>query len=115
MGGMRDAGNPWDFFDVPTGSGLARDRAVSAADVAAVVARFGSNDATTGTFDRDSDPHSAPNPAIMPAGARQNYHPAYDRGGPAPGGDLWDLLPPDGTISAGDIAAVVNQFGHSCA
>jgi alpha-tubulin suppressor-like RCC1 family protein len=115
QGGRRDPNNPWDFFDVPSGTGLTRDRAVSAADIAAVVARFGSNDATPGDFDRDSDPHTTPNPAMSPPGARQNYHPAYDRGGPMPGGDVWDLLPPDGSIAAGDIAAAVAQFGHSCA
>jgi hypothetical protein len=32
-----------------------------------------------------------------------------------PGGEPWDLLPADGSITAGDIAADVAQFGHSCA
>jgi hypothetical protein len=115
QGGMRDPKSLWDFFDVPTGAGLFRDQAVSAADIAAVAARFGANDATPGDFYRDGNPYSRPNAPVMPPGARANYHPIYDRGGPAPGGAVWDLLPPDGTISAGDIAAVVNQFGHSCA
>ncbi|MEX1253326.1 MAG: flexitail domain-containing putative surface protein [Dehalococcoidia bacterium] len=113
-GGRRDPDNFWDFFDVPTGSPLQRDHAVTAGDLAAVVSRFGSNDATPGAFNRSSDPRSTPNPAVQPSGARPNYHPAYDRGGSAPGGDPWDLLPPDGSITAGDIASAVVQFGHSC-
>jgi hypothetical protein len=100
-GGLRDPGYIWDFFDVPAGSPLARDRAVSAADIASVVSRYGSNG------DPGGDPLSAP-PA-PPA-----YHVAYDRSGATPGGNRWDLLPPDGSISAGDIAGAVAQFGHSC-
>ena len=115
LGGQRDYVYFWDFFDVPTGTVLQRDRAVVGLDIAAVVARFGSNDATAGTFNRDSDPLSTPNAAMPPSGARQNYHPAHDRGGSIVGQDAWDLLPPDGSIAAGDIAAVVAQFGHSCA
>jgi hypothetical protein len=115
QGGQRDPASFWDFFDVPTGTFLVRDYAVSAADISAVAARFGSNDATPGPFDRNSDPVSTPNAAVTPAGTRANYHPAYDRGGPVPGQQAWDLQPPDGTTSAGDIAAAVAQFGHSCA
>jgi hypothetical protein len=114
-GGMRDADNFWDFFDVPTGSTFQRDHAITVGDVGGVVSRFGSNDATPGTFDRDDDPMATPNPAVLPSGARANYHPAYDRGGSTPGGDPWDLQPPDGSITAGDIASAVVQFGHSCA
>jgi hypothetical protein len=114
-GGMRDPDNFWDFFDVPTGSPLHRDHAITVGDVGGVVGRFGSNDATPSTFDRDSDPLTTPNAAVVPSGARANYHPAYDRGGATPGGDPWDLQPPDGSITAGDIASAVVQFGHSCA
>ena len=114
QGGLRSPHNFWDFFDVPTGSGLARDHALTAADIAAVVSRFGSNDAAAGAFNRNSDPLSQPNPAVTPAGARANYHPAYDRGGPIAGQNPWNLLPSDGSISAGDIAASVVQFGASC-
>ncbi len=113
LGGRRNPHNFWDLYDVPTGPSLARDRAVSSADMAAVVARFGSNDSGPGTFDRTSDPLSTP----LPVGAnnRENYHPAYDRGGPNPGLNAWNLLPPNGSVTAGDIASVVAQFGHSCA
>jgi hypothetical protein len=114
QGGRRNPHWFWDLMDVPTGSGLVRDKAVSGGDIAAVVGRFGSNDATPGDFDRNSDPLSAPNAVVSPSGARQNYHPAYDRGGATPGGDPWDLEPPNGAISGGDIAAAVAQFGHSC-
>jgi hypothetical protein len=100
-GGRRDPNYIWDFMDVPAGSPLARDRAVSAADIGAVVARYGSSGNPNG------DPLSVP-PAA-PA-----YHVAYDRNGSNPGGDRWDLQPPNGSISAGDIGVVVVQFGHSC-
>jgi alpha-tubulin suppressor-like RCC1 family protein len=114
LGGQRDPFDIWDFFDVPAGAGLIRDGAVTAGDVAGVVARFGANDDGAGTFDRNSDPLSSPTPPVQPSGARQNYHPAYDRGGSMPGQAAWNLLPPDGSISAGDLAGVVAQFGHSC-
>jgi hypothetical protein len=114
LGGQRDFLNFWDFLDVPTGGGLSRDGAVTAADIAAIVSRFGSNDTGAGPFNRASNPLSTPNAAVTPPGSRQNYHPAYDRGGPAPGGPAWDLLPADGAIAAGDIAAAIAQFGHAC-
>jgi hypothetical protein len=68
-------------------------------------------DATPGTFNRSSGPLSHPTAAVAPPGARANYHPGYGRSGSLVGQDPWDLLPPDDTISAGDIAAVVAQFG----
>jgi hypothetical protein len=114
FGGLRNPYSFWDFFDVPTGTTLQRDRAVSGADVGAVAQRLGSNDATPGDFYRDSDPLSTPNPAVSPSGARQNYHPAYDRGGSITNASPWHLQPPDGAISGGDISAVVVQFGNSC-
>ncbi|MEX1254220.1 MAG: flexitail domain-containing putative surface protein [Dehalococcoidia bacterium] len=113
-GGRRDPLYFWDYFDVPTGLPPTRDGAVSAGDVAGVVARFGSNDDAPGTFDRGSDPLSAPQAPVQPSGARANYHPVYDRTGVTPGGETWDLLPPNGSITSGDLAAVVAQFGHSC-
>jgi hypothetical protein len=114
QGGMRDPHNFWDLMDVFTGSPLARDGAVTAGDIAGVVARFGANDGGPGTFNRNSNPLQAPNPPVQPSGARANYHPAFDRGGSIQGGSAWQLLQPDGAISAGDIAAAVAQFGHSC-
>ncbi|MEX1253389.1 MAG: flexitail domain-containing putative surface protein [Dehalococcoidia bacterium] len=76
--------------------------AVTAGDLARVAARFGANG------DPGIDPLSVP-PAA-PA-----YHTAFDRSPPAPGADLWDAAPPDGSIAASDLATVVAQFGHSCA
>ena len=37
------------------------------------------------------------------------------QGAPIPGQNIWNPLPPDGSIGIGDIGAVVAQFGHSCA
>ncbi|MEX0992964.1 MAG: flexitail domain-containing putative surface protein [Solirubrobacterales bacterium] len=113
-GGLRDPFNPWDFLDVPSGTGLARNRSVNGGDIAAIVGRFGANDVGAGTFDRYSDLDSTPNAPISPAGARANYHPAYDRGGSLVGSNPWNLKPANGAISGGDIGAVVGQFGHHC-
>jgi hypothetical protein len=105
QGGLRDPLSFWDFFDVPAGSSLQRDGAVSVADISAIVTRFGASG------DPDGDPLSRP---PRGQGNRSVYHPAYDRGGSA-GPNVWNLLPPDGTISVGDILAAVQQFGHACA
>ncbi|MEX1253262.1 MAG: S8 family serine peptidase [Dehalococcoidia bacterium] len=115
QGGQRNSHNLWDFFDVPTGASLQRDGAIAAADLAGIVARFGATDFEAGDFDRGIDPFSTPNPPIVPSGSRENYHPAYDRGGSMPAQQAWDLLPANGSITAGDLAAVAAQFGHTCA
>ncbi len=117
-GGLRDASNHWDFFDTPTGTALLKDGAVSAGDIAAIVGRFGANDATPPTgnlpvFDRNSNPVlTKPNPVT--GHNRDDYHPAYDRGGTLVGSNAWNLKPPGGSIDAGDIAANMVQFGHNC-
>ncbi|MEX1254652.1 MAG: flexitail domain-containing putative surface protein [Dehalococcoidia bacterium] len=98
-GGLRDDNYFWDFFDTPDNNN-ARDRVVSVADIGRVVARFGSGGSTV------IDPLSVP-PAA-PA-----YHTAFDRS-PATG-DPWDLGPPDGSITIGDVGGTVVQFGHTCA
>lgn len=98
LGGMRDPGNPWDFFDTPDNANV-RDLAISIADVARIVQRFG----TTG--DPGIDPKSPPPPP--PA-----YHPAFDRTPLGP--NNWNVGPPDGAISIQDVALVVAQFGHTC-
>jgi len=115
QGGRRDPGDFWDFFSVPAGSSLVRDLAVSAPDIAALVARFGSTDATPGPFNQFSDPLSTPNPAVLPSGQRQNYHPVYDRSGSVLGANPWNLKPPNGNIGAQEISNMVAQFGHVCA
>jgi alpha-tubulin suppressor-like RCC1 family protein len=100
-GGRRHPHNFWDFFDVPVGPMGLRDRAVAAADIGAVVARFG----TMG------DPGGNPLSPAPPAG----YHTAFDRGGSLPSGQPWNLSPANGSVAGGDIGAVVAQFGHTCA
>ncbi len=100
LGGARNPKSFWDFFDTPDGANV-RDRLVSVSDVGRVVARFG----TAG--DPANDPLSPPPPS--------GYHTAFDRSPPAPGADVWDAGPPDGSVGTGDIGAVVAQFGHSCA
>ncbi len=99
-GGLRDPFNFWDFYDVPTGSPLARNKAVAAPDFFQVVGRFG----TTG--DPAGDPLSTPPPT--------GYHTAYDRGA-AIGPDAWNLTQADGAITGPDQFRVLAQFGHTCA
>ena len=108
QGGQRDSTSFWDFFDVPVG-GSPRDRIVDAFDIGAVVLRFG-------TF-ADSPPSTeeALAQALTPPPDMTSYHAAFDRGSPIPGQNLWNLQPPNGAIDAFDIAAVVVQFGHTCA
>jgi hypothetical protein len=109
---MRDPHNFWDFFDVPAGASLLRDGSVAAADIFAVLGRFPSNDTGPGTFDRNSDPFSTPSTAV-PGATRENYHPAYDRGGIV-GLNVWNVGPPDGSIAGTDIFAILSQFNHAC-
>ncbi|MEX1253234.1 MAG: flexitail domain-containing putative surface protein [Dehalococcoidia bacterium] len=99
-GGRRDPKHHWDFFDTPAAPN-ARDKAVTAGDLARVVQRFGAVGVPNG------------NPLSTPPGS--GYHTAFDRSSPQPGRDLWDLGPPDGSITVADIAFAVVQFGHSCA
>jgi hypothetical protein len=98
-GGKRDPLSFWDVMDQWIGGN--RDKAVSGGDIGAVVARFGSM----------GDP--AGNPLTPPAGST-GYHVIADRNGAIPGQNVWNLRPPNGSISGGDIAGVVAQFGHSC-
>lgn len=100
-GGRRHPHYYWDFFDVPTGLPPARDKAVNVGDIGGVVGRFGSSG------NPDGDPLAPPPPT--------GYHTAYDRNGSIPGQNAWNLQPPDGNVSIGDIGAVVAQFGHTCA
>jgi hypothetical protein len=99
-GGRRDQKNLWDFFDVPTGVALTRDRSVTSLDVLAVVSRFSS------TGDASLDPFSLP-------AAAPTYHTSYDRG-PVEGTYRWSLGAADGSIAASDIFAGLAQLGHSC-
>jgi hypothetical protein len=99
VGGLRNSIDRWDFFDVPTGATLMRDKSVTVSDITQEVLRFG----TMG--DLTADPLSTPEVT--------GYHPAYDRGGPA-GVYIWNQAPANGSITVADIAAMVGQFGHTC-
>ncbi|MGB2694263.1 MAG: flexitail domain-containing putative surface protein [Dehalococcoidia bacterium] len=100
LGGRRNYLNFWDFFDTP-GPANVRDHAVSVGDIFRVVGRFGA----TGDLSMS--------PLAMPPAS--GYHTAFDRSSTVPGGDSWDLQPPDGVIATNDILFSVIQFGHSCA
>ena len=108
QGGLRDPHSFWDFFDVPIGEPAVRNQSISIGDVGAVVARFG-------TF-REPPPTKEESfaEALMPPPPAPAYHAAFDRGGSIAGANPWNLRPPDGAITVGDIGAVVAQFGHSC-
>jgi hypothetical protein len=101
LGGRRDPLSVWDFMDQFVGLPPARDGVVAGGDIGAVVARYGS------MGDPGGDPLVAPL-------SMTGYHTSADRSGAMAGGDPWDLAPPDGSISGGDIGAAVAQFGHSC-
>ena len=109
MGGRRDPESFWDFFDVPIGEPAERDGRVNILDIGAVVLRFGSARETPPTKEE------ALAEALSPPPPAPAYHAASDRGGPIPGQEPWNLLPPDGSINMIDIGAAVVQFGHSCA
>ena len=96
LGGRRDYLNFWDFFD-PN-----RDRSVTLLDFLAVIRHFG----TVGnpvTLDPDG-----------PEPLAGEYWASADRGGQAPGGDPWDELPANGSITFADFLSVLRQFGHTC-
>jgi hypothetical protein len=101
-GGLRDSNYVWDFIDQFVGSPAARDRAVAAGDIGAIVFRFGA------TGDPSGDPLTPP---PLPNG----YHTSADRSGTLPGGNPWNPRPADGAISGTDIGSVVAQYGHTCA
>ena len=107
-GGQRDPNDFWDVYDVPTGLPAARDRSMNIGDIGGVVARFGATREPPPT-EAEALAEALTSPPTAPA-----YHAAFDRGGPGPGGDLWDLRPPDGAVSVVDIASSVAQFGHTC-
>ncbi len=113
-GGRRDPYNRWDLMAVWHGSPLIRDKIVNAADLSAVVARFGATDTGAGDFDRNSNPTLTPNLPILPSGNRANYHPSFDREGTLVGSNAWNLKPPNGNVGAAELANAVAQFGHNC-
>jgi polyhydroxybutyrate depolymerase len=91
-GGLRDANNPYDFYDT---SG---DKVVDLfTDIFAVADAFGADADTVGIGEPDV------------------YDPALDRSAPDPGGPVWEMHAPDGVIDLfTDIFGVAYQFGHDC-
>jgi hypothetical protein len=106
LGGRRDPLSHWDFIDQWIGG--AKDRAISGGDIAASVARFGQL-RPGGTPTKQE----ALAEALTPPTNQHGYHASADRNGAIPP-EPWDLLPPNGSISAGDHVAVVQSYGHSC-
>jgi len=107
LGGRRDPQNFWDFIDQWIGG--SKDQRITLSDVGAVVARFATGRTPPPTKEE------ALAEALTPPTDTTSYHASADRSGPDPQGNLWNLFPPDGTITVGDIGAVTAQFGHSCA
>jgi sugar lactone lactonase YvrE len=111
LGGRRDPLRFWDWMDVWIRNNLGvweRNKVVSGGDIGAVVARYGTSRGSVPTK------QEALVEALLEPTALANYHTAFDRSGSIPGQDPWDLSPPDGVVSGGDIGVVVVQFGHSC-
>jgi hypothetical protein len=110
MGGQRGYTSFWDFFDVPTAPSYTRDKAVSVADIYAVVFRFGTMRPGGPPSKADALAEAlAPAPPMSPP----VYHAAFDRQ-PGPPMQVWRSGPPNGSVTVVDINAVVAQFGHSC-
>ena len=105
-GGRRDPMNFWDFTSQWTGG--IRNGTVTIGDLGAVVARFGT------VQDPALTEEEALAEALTAPVATTGYHPSADRSGSA-GPNPWNLLPPNGTITVGDIGVIVVQFGHVCA
>lgn len=103
QGGLRDPANFWDFYDTPDADNV-RDKVINLfGDILGVANRFGA------TGDPGGEPLAGPIP--LPPG----YHTAFDRSAPPPGGDPWDIGPPDGVITLfDDILGAAQQFGHDC-
>ena len=109
LGGRRDPHSFWDFMDVWTGVPLSRDRSVVTSDISGVVGRFGTIRESTPTK------QEALAEALTQPTDLTSYHAAFDRSGADPAAEPWNLRPPDGSIVANDISALVAQFGHTCA
>ena len=105
-GGRRDPLNFWDFAGQWTGG--MRNGTVTVGDLGAVVSRFGT------VQDPVLTEEEAIAQALTPPVAATGYHASADRNGSA-GPNPWNLLPPNGTITVGDLGVVAVQFGHTCA
>ena len=100
----------WDFTDQWVGG--SRDKGIVIGDISAVVARFGTSHPLLDALPSKKDLRDE---ALTPPIVMTSYHTSADRGPGLAGTNPWNPTPPDGTITIGDIGAVVAQFGHSCA
>lgn len=104
LGGLRDPFSIWDVFDTRTenglGAGAALTGVVGIEDVLDVAGHVGQR--------------GTPSADPLSDASGPSYHTRFDRGGPQPGGDPWDLAPANGSIGLGDILDAANQFGLMC-
>jgi len=121
LGGDRDPGIVWDFYDVwshPGGdpdAGWERNGEVGLFDdIFGVAFRFGATDDIDGNGVPDQPIDRYDDPLVPPAPTDETgYHPDFDR--PPPEGDPWDIGRGDGTIDLfNDIIGVAYQYGHNC-
>ncbi len=112
-GGQRDPNSPWDFFDVPTPSLSAtnsaggRNRAVSIADVIAILTYIGTSDG--GVMNSNGVSYNSDLNINGVADGRE-----YDR---TPSTDMsqpWRSGPPNGAVTIGDALVALNQVGDNC-
>ena len=132
-GGQRDPNNPWDVFDAP-GSVAAdpapngqRNKAVSIADVIAVVSYIGTFNGDAGSpsnsngvrYDslKDGDWFNSTTGFMGPDGAVGPDDKAglrYDRTASTTAGQPWRSGPPNGAVSIQDALVALNQVGTNC-
>ena len=114
LGGRRGALNPWDFFDVPTpalntsNSTATRNRAISIADLIAILYYVGTSDrggmnANRVAYNTDLNNNGVPD-------GRE-----YDRTGSTDLSKPWSSGPPNGAVSLADVIIVLAQVGTNCA
>ncbi len=114
-GGVRNALDPYDFFDVPTPALItgqvrgARSGAVGIQDVIAVLAFIGTSATSPGTrnaigaqYGTDLDADGTPDGQ------------EYDRTPSSESATPWRSGPPNGFVSIGDALVALNQVGDSC-
>jgi sugar lactone lactonase YvrE len=113
QGGDRDPLNPNDFFDVPvpaltpsntTGT---RNKAVSIADVIAILTYIGTYD--TGPANANAVSYNTDlNANSIPDGREYDRTPSTDPSKP------WRSAAPNGAVSIGDALVALNQVGDNC-
>jgi hypothetical protein len=114
-GGRRNPDHFWDIYDVWTHIGndqslWTKNGAVDLfGDIFGVAFRYGAS----GSVPSTEEARIAA--ALTPPSNVTGYHIGFDRSAPPPGGDVWDMGPPNGTIDLfNDIFGVATQFGHYC-